>query len=244
MAKGPKRTSDTKGFTQVCHSMVTALGMEQPALVLSWVSRTPGTSRVSIVPRPNLPTSRLVPKITRLTEEMSLRQRRRIEPYLERLFGYAFSLTRNREDSADLVQDCALRALSARRTPRDEAAYRAWLFRILRNAWLDRARRPRLEQLGLPSEELVADSDVWIGDERRINTLTVRLGLAKLSLVQREIIALVDIVGLSYAETSEVLDLPRGTVMSRLSRARRALLEVLSKDGRSDAVDRLKRGAG
>lgn len=172
-----------------------------------------------------------------------MRQRRRIEPYLERLFGYAFSLTRHREDAADLVQDCALRALSARRTPRDEAAYRAWLFRILRNAWLDRVRRPQLEQQGLPSEELVADSDVWIGDERRINTLTVRLGLAKLTMTQREIIALVDIVGLSYAETSAVLDLPRGTVMSRVSRARRALLEILSQDSRSGAVARLKRGA-
>ncbi len=173
-----------------------------------------------------------------------MRQRRRIEAYLERLFGYAFSLTRNREDSADLVQDCALRALSARRAPRDEAAYRAWLFRILRNAWLDRLRRPKLEQQGLPSEELIADADVWAGDERRINTLTVRLGLAKLSTAQREIIALVDIVGLSYAETAEVLSLPRGTVMSRLSRARRALLEILSQEASSGAtVARLRRGA-
>ncbi|MCG8595375.1 MAG: RNA polymerase sigma factor [Kiloniellales bacterium] len=172
-----------------------------------------------------------------------MRQGRRIEPYLERLFGYAFSLTRSREDSADLVQDCALRALSARRTPRDEAAYRAWLFRILRNAWLDRVRRPRLEQQGLPSEDLIADADLWIGDERRINTLTVRLGLAKLTMAQREIIALVDIVGLSYAETAEVLGLPRGTVMSRLSRARRALFEVLSQDSRRGAAAGLRRGA-
>ena len=172
-----------------------------------------------------------------------MRQRRRIEPYLERLFGYAFSLTRSREDSADLVQDCALRALSARRTPRDEAAYRAWLFRILRNVWLDRVRRPRLEQPGLPAEQLVPDGDVWIGDESRINTLTVRLGLAKLPMAQREIIALVDIVGLSYAETAEVLGLPRGTVMSRLSRARRALFEILSKDASGDALARLSRGA-
>ncbi len=173
-----------------------------------------------------------------------MRQRRRIEPYLERLFGYAFSLTRNREDSAELVQDCALRALSARRTPRDEAAYRAWLFRILRNAWLDRLRRPRLEETGLPGDEWAADVDVWVGDARRIDTLTVRLGLAKLSATHREIIALVDIVGLSYAETSEVLGLPRGTVMSRLSRARRALLGVLSQEaGSGSAVARLRRGA-
>lgn len=163
-----------------------------------------------------------------------MRQRQRIESYLDRLFGYAFSLTRNREDSADLVQDCALRALTAGRTPRDEAAYRAWLFRILRNVWLDGRRRPQLVELGLPEDERLPDAEVWVGDERRINALSVRLGLARLTLAQREIIALVDIVGLSYAEAAGVLEVPRGTVMSRLSRARAALLLILDEDAAVD----------
>lgn len=173
---------------------------------------------------------------TGVGEDVS-RQRKRIETYLGRLFGYAFSLTRSREDSRDLVQDCVLRALSARRVPGDEPAYRAWLFRILRNLWYDQIKRPKLVEIGLPAEDLLADTDVWSGDERRINTLTVRLGLSRLTLQQREVIALVDIVGLSYAEAARVLELPAGTVMSRLSRARRALLAILAEDkGRAPAL--------
>ena len=85
------------------------------------------------------------------------RQRKRIETYLGRLFGYAFSLTRNREDSRDLVQDCVLRALSAQSVPGDEPAYRAWLFRILRNLWYDQIKRPKLVELGLPAEDQLAE---------------------------------------------------------------------------------------
>ena len=65
----------------------------------------------------------------------------RIEPSLARLYLYAFSLCREEEMARDLVQQCALRALSARKVPRDEPAYRAWLFTILRNTLIDETRR-------------------------------------------------------------------------------------------------------
>ena len=67
--------------------------------------------------------------------------RSRIEQYLPRLYRYALSLCRNQETAKDLVQQCALKALSARSVPRDEAAYRAWLFIILRHALIDETRR-------------------------------------------------------------------------------------------------------
>ena len=67
-------------------------------------------------------------------------ERQRIEGYLGRLYGYALSLSENHHQAEDLVQDCALRAVSAKNTPHDERAYRAWLFRILRNAFLDQVR--------------------------------------------------------------------------------------------------------
>lgn len=174
---------------------------------------------------------------------MRIRKQQRIEAYLDRLFGYAFSLTRNSDDSKDLVQDCALKALAARETPRDEAAYRAWLFRILRNAWIDRLRRPKLDETDLPLEWRSSDIEGWRGDERRITTLTVRLGLARLSPMQREVIALVDIVGLTYAEAAGVLGVPQGTIMSRLSRARRALLAIVAEGAEAESPQRLKRGA-
>lgn len=160
---------------------------------------------------------------------MSRAQPRRIEGYLGRLFGYAFSLTNDREQSRDLVQDCAVKALSARRVPLDEAAYRAWLFRILRNTFLDRLRRAN-------GVSYLGDEEPWDGrdgpgniDDRMVSILTVRLGMAKLAPAHREMIAVVDILGLSYAEAADLLELPVGTVMSRLSRARRALLGIISE---------------
>ncbi len=152
-------------------------------------------------------------------------RRNRLEGYLSRLFGYGLSLTNDREQAGDLVQECALKALSAIRVPTDEAAYRAWLFRILRNIFLDRQRRRgRQGQTVELTDEAVPSEDIWRSDDHLISTITVRLGLARLSRPHREILAVIDMIGFSYAEAAELLDMPVGTVMSRISRARRALL--------------------
>ena len=76
-------------------------------------------------------------------------------------------------------------------------------------------------------QNFAPETEYWQGDERFITVLTVKLGMAKLPRRQREIIALIDIAGLSYAETARFLDVPVGTVMSRVSRARRMLLEAI-----------------
>lgn len=150
--------------------------------------------------------------------------RDRLVPYLSRLYGYAFSLTFDADAARDLVQECALRALEARRIPTDEPAFRAWLFIILRNASLDRRRRAgRNPELDLDNNPLT--DAVWDCDDGLINTLTVRSGMEKLSTEHREIIGLIDIAGFSYHEAAGVLDIPIGTVMSRVSRARKALLD-------------------
>ncbi|NIM29257.1 MAG: sigma-70 family RNA polymerase sigma factor [Gammaproteobacteria bacterium] len=151
----------------------------------------------------------------------------RIEPYLQRLYGYAFSLSRDPHQAEDLVQECALRALAARKSPPDEPAYRAWLFRILRNLFLDQVRKEKTASLAAQQESLALETEYWQGHERFITVLNVSLELEKLPQAQREIIALIDIVGLTYAETSQLLDVPIGTVMSRISRARRMLLDAI-----------------
>ncbi|MHA1600302.1 MAG: RNA polymerase sigma factor [Alphaproteobacteria bacterium] len=156
--------------------------------------------------------------------------RRRIEPYLSRLFGYALSLTQDREQARDLVQDCALRAFSAARVPEDASAFRAWLFRILRNAFLDGQKRRAIRAAAADDEVDGQNDEIWRGDDRLISVLTVRLGMAKLSSTHREVIALVDIVGFSYVEAGDFLGVPMGTVMSRLSRARGALLAAISEN--------------
>lgn len=156
---------------------------------------------------------------------MRHRNRRRIEGYLPRLLGYALSLTNDRDAAQELVQECALRALTTRRVPDDEPAYRAWLFRILRNAFIDQTRRSH-RLVSTPEHEPEVDSSVvWRCDERLISALTVKTGMSRLTAPHSEIIALVDLAGFSYGEAAAFLGIPRGTVMSRLSRARLALLE-------------------
>lgn len=154
----------------------------------------------------------------------------RIESYLARLYRYAFSLCRNEDTAKDLVQQCALRALSARKVPADEPAYRAWLFTILRNAMIDETRRRgTAEGHAAALAETPRDMEFWEADERFINVLSVRMGLARLGRNDREIIGLVDLAGLSYSEAAEILSVPQGTVMSRISRARQRLLVELKQ---------------
>jgi RNA polymerase sigma-70 factor, ECF subfamily len=153
-----------------------------------------------------------------------------IESYLDRLYGYAYSLTQDSDQSRDLVQDCVLRALGASRRPSDEAAYRAWLFRILRNNFIDKCRKKRMETgLDLASETPDDEDAGWSGDRRMIDVITVRVAVTRLPPAHREIISLIDLVGLSYGEAAEVLDVAEGTVMSRLSRARKALLTIMAE---------------
>ena len=170
--------------------------------------------------------------------------RHRIEPYLNRLFGYAVCLCGERELARDLTQEAVVKALAARTVPTDEAAYRAWLFTILRNLFIDRARRegraPDLSAPELPAEPPAESWQIWRSDDHLLNALTVKLALAKLRPAHREIIALVDIVGFSYAEAAALLSLPLGTVMSRLSRAREALLGVVVDNNVSELPRRAR----
>ena len=154
----------------------------------------------------------------------------RPKPYMGRLFGYALSLAGDRDLALELVQDCMVKALAAREPPAPEAAYRAWLFRILRNAAIDRLYNGTPASLSLEDQPEIADPTSLRVEESLINRLTVRSGIARLSGAHRDIIALIDIAGFSYAEAAGLLDLPLGTVMSRLSRARHALLEAISED--------------
>lgn len=156
----------------------------------------------------------------------------RIEPYLGRLYRYAFSLAREEEVARELVQTSAVKALGAHKVPEEDSAYRAWLFVILRNAFLDHLRRNRLSRSLIDPEIDPPESsamEYWRGDERLINELNVKQALGRLRASDREIIGLVDLAGLSYAETARVLDVPAGTVMSRISRARARLLVLVGE---------------
>ncbi len=171
-------------------------------------------------------------------------ERTRIEVYLRRLYGYAFSLAGDHHQAEDLVQECAVRALTAKNTPRDERAYRAWLFRILRNAFLDQVRHKKTVAAAADGENFAPMTEFWQGDERFITVLAVKLEMAKLPQRQREIIALIDLVGMSYAETAQLLGVPVGTVMSRISRARRMLLDAIGSSNVHELPVKKQKGMG
>lgn len=160
--------------------------------------------------------------------------RGRLQDQAARLYGYAMALTRNPEDAEDLVQETFIKAMTADRHPTDAAAFRAWLFRILRNLFLDQRRwAARAEAYRQAVRDAASNGELSDAthpgrkDAAAITILTVRFGLMKLAPHQREILALIDVAGFSYAETADLLDVPIGTVMSRISRARAQLIAAI-----------------
>jgi RNA polymerase sigma-70 factor, ECF subfamily len=157
-----------------------------------------------------------------------------------RLFGYAMRLSGDRDSAGDLVQTSALKALSSDSPPRETEATQAWLFRIVRNTWIDEHRRALVRQPVEPAEAF--DGTLWSYDDGLIAEITVRQGMARLAPDHRAVIEMIDLQGMRYADAAAALDVPVGTIMSRLSRARLALLEAIEGDnvrpivsGRSNA---------
>jgi len=157
-------------------------------------------------------------------------KKQRFEGYLSRLHGYAVAMSRDKDIAADLVQDCVLRVLKARKIPHDEAAYRAWLFTIIRNLWRDHLRSTKRLQLIEPLEMAQEDLSPTSFEASVVNVVAVRLAFESLSEEHRDILALVDIGGFRYEEAAKMLNIPKGTVMSRISRGRAALATLLSED--------------
>lgn len=151
---------------------------------------------------------------------------------IPRLRRFAWALTGSRDEGDDLVQAACVKALGALDQYQPGTRLDAWMFRILRTGWIDRSRfRARRPSVSDP-ETLEALSDGGVGAQAAMARLTlerVRARMAELPEEQREALALVAVEGLSYKDAAEVLGVPVGTVMSRLSRAR-ARLQALRED--------------
>jgi RNA polymerase sigma-70 factor (ECF subfamily) len=167
-------------------------------------------------------------------------------PEVEVMLRVARSLTRNHADAEDLVQDTLIRAYKA--IERFDGRYpRAWLLTILRNTHINRNRRRRPELLRDPDvqmERLAAspEEDEASRPDRFVDLefdADLEDALASLSDPFAEIVQLVDIDGLAYAEAAEVLGIPVGTVMSRLHRARKKIREQLRRTGAAPTHDDL-----
>ena len=127
--------------------------------------------------------------------------------------------------AGDLLQSCASKALASKAIPAEPAQTRAWLFKVLRNCWIDDYRRSSVRASESPVESW--GDAAWGCDDRLIAEITVRQALERIDPAHREVIELVDLAGFRYSEAAEILDLPLGTVMSRLSRARLAMLGLI-----------------
>lgn len=148
---------------------------------------------------------------------------------LPRLRRLARTLTGNVHDADDLVQIALERALSRAQQWRPDARLDAWVFGIVRNAWLDELRgRTRNLRVFAPEEAGETVGEDAIG--RQADAMSVAAAVAHLPEEQREVVALVLVEGLSYRETADLLSVPIGTVTSRLARARATLQTLLGED--------------
>jgi RNA polymerase sigma-70 factor (ECF subfamily) len=163
--------------------------------------------------------------------------RKLVENSRERLYRMAYAWTHDPHLADDLVQQASYKALSNQRQLKDLGAAEAWLFRILSNCLKDYYRAKR---------DVVSSEDVVIADEVTPEHNTekqqlvdkVRRGVRKLPIAQCQVVTLVDLEGFTYASVAEILEIPVGTVMSRLCRGRRALREHLIDVGTAAAPRR------
>ncbi|HSE92786.1 MAG TPA: sigma-70 family RNA polymerase sigma factor [Methylomirabilota bacterium] len=160
-----------------------------------------------------------------------------VEKYRERVWRLAYNYLRDREEAWDVAQEAFVRAWQALPSFRGQSAFYTWLFRIVVNVATDRAR-PRAARgraFGtetVPEEEwerVMVDQEAGPEDTaaRAEQRERIRRGLEALPEHHRAIIMLSDLEGLSYREIAQVLQIPMGTVMSRLHNARKRLREVL-----------------
>lgn len=161
-----------------------------------------------------------------------------------RLWRLAHSWCRNRALADDLVQDTLAKALDRHGQLRDPEALHAWLCSILANGWHDQLRgsRDTLDIDAIDEQELPAHG--CPGEDCLQNEIVrrVRQAVGQLPAGQREVVTLVDLEEFSYAEVATILEIPIGTVMSRLSRARATLRDSLREQPATSAVVHRLRG--
>ena len=162
-------------------------------------------------------------------------QLRELMPSLRR---FALSLTRHASNADDLVQNCLERALGSVASKRPDGDLRAWLFTILYRQFVDNHRRTRRYARML--EFFTGRDDAHPSTERTVIAQTTLQAFDQLSTEQRALLLWISVEGLSYQQVADILEVPIGTVMSRLSRARQALRALSEGEITRPALRRLK----
>jgi RNA polymerase sigma-70 factor, ECF subfamily len=159
-----------------------------------------------------------------------------VEAFSDRLIGtlprlrrFARGLSGSATEADDLVQAACERALARQHQFQEGTRFDSWMYRIVQTIWLDqlRARGVRKEEGEAVEEQLGSDTAVRLV-EARLALAEVRRAIGRLPADQRATLLLVTVEGLSYREAAAVVGVPVGTIMSRLARARVALLQLLA----------------
>lgn len=153
--------------------------------------------------------------------------------WLPRLRRYARALAGNREDADDLVQDTLERAWTKADRWRGVSDMRAWLFSMMHNLYVDGVRRPKLSTVTMDEDTPEVPLAPTQGD--RLAVLDLQAALDLLPVEQKEVLLLVALEDMAYADVALTLGIPIGTVMSRLSRARARLQALLDAPARGVA---------
>ncbi len=155
-----------------------------------------------------------------------------VNPHIGAAYNYARWITRNHQDSEDVVQEACLRAFKFFDRFRGEAV-RPWLFAIVRNTAYTWLKKNRSLELPVLIDELPEVSSETSNPEsllmQQVDRDLLKQGIENLPLEYREAIVLRELEGLSYKEIATIANIPVGTVMSRLARARARLQEYLTK---------------
>ncbi|CAK0745968.1 RNA polymerase sigma-70 factor, ECF subfamily [Azospirillaceae bacterium] len=165
-----------------------------------------------------------------------------LENHIASLRRYARALLRNSSDADDLVQETLSRALSRADKFAAGTNLRAWLFAIMHNIYVNQVRR----LAGRPGESSIDEEGMEnrlseaARQESRIELRDLSRALDAIPEEQRQVLLLVALEGLKYDEVAQVLGVPIGTVMSRLSRAREAVRQKLSGNGAGSVLRRVK----
>lgn len=163
-------------------------------------------------------------------------------PYLDQLYGTALRMTRNSADAEDLVQETFAKAFAAFGSYQQGTNLRAWLFRILRNTYINAYRKSKRQPNSDSAEELTDGQLLDIetrtaGGVRsaevealeRLGDKDINEALAALPEDFRTAVYLADVEGFSYKEIAEIMETPVGTVMSRVHRGRKGLRGLLTE---------------